>query len=66
MVGLKTEPSRFSQELVRVKPGAYTPVDYKVVRFVEDQGWFQIEAEGRRGWIPNDTFSVDSKTSVCP
>ena len=30
------------------------------------QGWFHIEYEGRRGWIKDDTWTVDSKTSECP
>lgn len=66
LVALMGEPSKFSQELVRIKPGEYTTSDYKVVRLVKDQGWFQIEAEGRNGWIANDTWTIASKTSACP
>jgi hypothetical protein len=67
LVALMSEPSRFSQELVKVKPGEYTTSEYKVVPFAgQDQGWFQIEAEGRKGWIANDTWTIASKTNACP
>jgi hypothetical protein len=67
LVALMSEPSRFSQQLVKVRPGEYTMLEYKVVKFgSQDQGWFQIEAEGRKGWIADDTWTIDSKTSTCP
>ncbi len=66
LVTLMSEPSRFSQELVKVKPGQYTSLDYKVVKFgSQDQGWFQIEVEDRKGWIADDTWTIDSKTAAC-
>jgi tetratricopeptide (TPR) repeat protein len=67
LVALMSEPSRFSQQLVKVRPGEYTMLEYKVVKFgSQDQGWFQIAAEGRTGWIADDTWTIDSKTSTCP
>lgn len=68
LVPLMKDPDRFSQELVRVNPSDYNPLDYKVVNFggLKDQGWFQIEAAGRRGWIADDTWTVASKAAACP
>ena len=49
-----------------VKPGEYPRLGYQVVEFAGiDQGWFQIEAEGRKGWIANDTWTISSKTNAC-
>jgi len=42
-------------------------LDYKVVNFAgQDQGWFQIEAEGRKGWILDNTIMIAEKTTTCP
>ena len=66
LVALMSEPSRFSQELVKVEPGEYSTLGYQIVEFAgSDQGWFQIEAEGRQGWIANDTWTISSKTNAC-
>lgn len=67
LVSLMSEPDTFSQELVRVGPGEYATLDYTVTTFgSQEQGWFQIEAEGRTGWIRNDTWTIAEKTSACP
>lgn len=67
LVSLMSEPDTFSQELVRVGPGEYATSDYTVTTFAsQEQGWFQIEAEGRTGWIRNDTWTIAEKTSACP
>lgn len=67
LVALLSEPSRLSQQLLRVPPGEYSTSSYQVVQFAgKDQGWFEIEADGRTGWIADDVFTVDSKTAACP
>ncbi len=67
LVSLMSEPDQFSQELIRVKPGEYPTLDYTERTFVnQQQGWFQIESEGRTGWIRNDTWTIADKTSACP
>jgi chemotaxis protein histidine kinase CheA len=67
LVSLSSEPQRQSQELIRVRPGEYIPVDYTVTSFggLRNDGWFLIEAEGRRGWIRDDTWTINSKTRLC-
>jgi chemotaxis protein histidine kinase CheA len=67
LVSLSSEPQRHSQELIRVRPGEYIPIDYTVTSFggLRNDGWFLIEAEGRRGWIINDTWTIESKTRLC-
>jgi hypothetical protein len=67
LVALMREPDRLGQEMINVKPGDYTPLDHKMVStMVREEGWFQIEAEGRRGWIANDTWTIEEKTQTCP
>ncbi|NJL36263.1 MAG: hypothetical protein HC899_05510 [Leptolyngbyaceae cyanobacterium SM1_4_3] len=67
LVPLRSEPENFSQELITVRPGEYIPIDYRVTSFggLRNDGWFMIEAEGRRGWIRDDTWTIDSKTRLC-
>jgi type IV secretory pathway VirB10-like protein len=67
LVSLRSEPQTHSQELIRVRPGEYIPIDYTVTSFggLRNDGWFLIEAEGRRGWIINDTWTIESKTRLC-
>ena len=67
LVSLNSEPQNFSQELASVSPGEYIPVDYTVTNFggLSNDGWFLIEAEGRRGWIKDNTWTIDSKTRAC-
>lgn len=67
LVPLLAEPDAFSQELIRVAPGEYQTTDYVETTFVDEtQGWFQIAAEGRTGWIKNDTWTISAKTDTCP
>ena len=67
LVPLRREPDQFSQEIIRVKPGDYSTLEYTEITFVnQERGLFQIEAEERIGWIQNDTWTIADKTSVCP
>lgn len=67
LVALRSEPAPLSQELVRVEPGAYPALEHTVMEFAgQDQGWFQIEVAGRRGWVRDDTLTIDAKTAACP
>ena len=68
LVPLMSKPERFSQELTRVRPGNYTSLDYVTANFggLKEEGWFKIESEGRQGWIVNDTWTINSKSSKCP
>lgn len=67
LVSLKSEPDRFSRDISGVAPGDYTPIDHKIVSTpVSEDGWFQIEVDGRQGWIVNDTWTIDDKTASCP
>jgi hypothetical protein len=67
LVSLMREPEEFSQELIRVGSGTYPTTDYTETTFGnQTQGWFQVEVEGRTGWIKNDTWTIENKTSACP
>lgn len=67
LVSLMSEPDTFSQEIIRVPSGEYPTSDFREIPFGgTQQGWFQIEAEGRTGWVKNDTWTVENKTSACP
>ena len=67
LFSLKSKPENFSQELISVSPGQYIPIDYTVTNFggLRNDGWFLIEAGGRRGWIREDTWTINSKTRLC-
>ena len=67
LVPLMSKPDPFSQQLIAVKPGKYTALDYVIIkRANREQGWFQIELEGRKGWIMNDIVTIKGKSSTCP
>ena len=68
LVALKREPETFSREIIRVPPGNYASLDYQVTNFggLRDDGWFLLEAQGRKGWVKDDTWTIESKTRVCP
>lgn len=67
LVSLMSEPDTFSQELIRVPPGEYAPLEYETTTFgPQQQGWFMIEAEGRQGWIKDNTWTIERKSAQCP
>jgi hypothetical protein len=67
LVPLMSEPKRLGREIARARPNEYTPLGHKIVdRGLREEGWFQIEVEGRKGWIVDDTWTIDRKSSSCP
>ena len=67
LVPLLAEPDAFSQEVIRLEPGEYQTINYAETTFADQTlGWFQIETEGRTGWIKNDTWTISAKTDTCP
>jgi len=67
LVSLMSEPDPFSQEIIRVPPRDYSPLGYETATFgPREQGWFRIEAEGRQGWIKDDTWTIERKSAQCP
>lgn len=66
IVPLMKEPNRFGQQLVQVQPGQYQVLGSKTINFAgKDQGWYQIQTDGRKGWIADDTWTISSKTGTC-
>ncbi|MBF2002307.1 MAG: hypothetical protein IGS38_16495 [Synechococcales cyanobacterium M58_A2018_015] len=67
LVRLMSEPDRFSRQIATVSPGEYTSLGHKVKNFhgLKEDGWLQIEVEGRKGWIVED-MTIDRKSSSCP
>ncbi|ASC72312.1 hypothetical protein XM38_032690 [Halomicronema hongdechloris C2206] len=67
LVSLMSEPDQFSREIIRVQPGDYPALGYETASFgPQEQGWFMIEAEGRQGWIKDDTWTIERKSAQCP
>jgi hypothetical protein len=67
LVALMSEPNTFSQEVVQVPPGQYNVLAHRIVQFgPTEQSWFQIQVDGRSGWVRNDTWTINSKTNACP
>jgi hypothetical protein len=68
LVTLQSQPDRFSRELVRVKPGTYNALEHVITDFgsLRQEGWFRVEFDNRKGWIANDTWSIEKKSSSCP
>lgn len=67
LVQLMSEPDRFSRQIATVRPGEYTSLDHVITNFhgLKEDGWFQIEVEGRKGWIV-EGMTIDRKSSSCP
>jgi hypothetical protein len=67
LVPLMSQPRRFSQEILKLNPGEYFPLKHKVVGSgAREEGWFQIESQDRKGWIADDTWAIDRRSSSCP
>jgi hypothetical protein len=68
LVSLVSQPDVFSQELIRIEPGEYEATEQVITSFgnLREDSWLQIEFEGRRGWIRNDTWTIDVKSRTCP
>lgn len=68
LVALKSEPDTFSQDVVAAPPGEYDVLNYTVQTDPggNEKGWFQIDVDGRVGWVPNSIFSIAAKSDACP
>jgi hypothetical protein len=68
LVTLMSQPDSFSRELVKVKPGTYNPIEHAITDFhsLKQEGWFRVEFEGKKGWVSNNTWSIEKKSSSCP
>lgn len=67
-MSLHDKPERSSRKLIKLPTGNHKVLDHRLVSFggLRDDSWFQLEVNGREGWIINDTWSIDSKTDECP
>ena len=51
-ITLKSEPDISSEDIITVKEGPHTVLDYEKTQFAgQQQTWFQIEDQGRKGWV---------------
>ncbi|MBD2119319.1 hypothetical protein [Trichocoleus sp. FACHB-262] len=67
LVSLLSQPYTFSRQLIRVEPGDYKVTEQVITSLGKDEeGWFQIESQGREGWIEDDTWNIAEKNSACP
>lgn len=66
LVSLQSEPDPVGQGTTRVPPGDYTVQAYETRQHVSEIGFFRITVDGRSGWIKNNTWTIESKTSACP
>lgn len=67
LVHLMSEANQFSPAVLEVRSGDYGATVYRLVSFGGGhikQGWFQIQVEGRTGWINSE--AIGAKTSGCP
>ena len=68
LVALHSEPNRFSREIIQVNPGKYSVLEHQIINqgVLGTESWFQIQTEGRKGWITDDTWTIEKKNSKCP
>jgi hypothetical protein len=68
LVSLMSKPERLGRQIAKVRPGEYTSLAHVITNFhgLKEEGWFQIDVEGRKGWIVDDTWTIDRKSSSCP
>jgi len=68
LVSLMSEHDTFSRELTRLPAGDYTPIQHTIVDkgFLGQEAWFEIEVNGRTGWIRDDSWTLSDKSSPCP
>ncbi|PZD74119.1 Serine/threonine-protein kinase C [Acaryochloris thomasi RCC1774] len=66
LVSLHSEPDPFSQEIIIVKPNDYYVISTTLRKTpISERRWLKIESGGRQGWIPDDSFTIDSKSEAC-
>ena len=64
---LRERPERFSQEIMKIPPGVYTVARLQTVAFgPQNERWMMIQVGTRSGWIPDETFTIASKSAGCP
>lgn len=67
LVSLREEPDHFALEVGRVEPGSYPVSEATIVdRGLGQERWFRIAANGRTGWLEDNSILVDSKSAGCP
>ena len=67
LITLFAEPGQLSQGIGQVPPGTYRSSNYReTASTASTVGWFQIEVDGRLGWLPDDAWTIAQKTSMCP
>lgn len=65
MASLNEEPSHRSRVLSQVPQGAYSPTSVDLVEWAgREEQWFQIEVDGRVGWILDDPIIL-TKSTAC-
>ena len=66
LVDLHEDPEPFSQVITRVPEGDYAVSDTAQDDFAGgQQRWLQITADGRTGWIEDNTINIDAKSAGC-
>lgn len=64
---IKSEPDHGSLVLTSVPSGSYSPLATTVEDWAgRDERWFQIDVEGRIGWIVDNPILISSKSTDCP
>ena len=65
-VDLHEDPDPFSQAIIQVPPGDYGVSATATGDFAGgQQRWLEITAEGRTGWIEDNTINIDAKSVGC-
>jgi hypothetical protein len=58
---LYEETDRFSQQIAQIPAGEYEVVEVETVTRINEERWLRIDVDGALGWIPDDTWTVDSR-----
>ena len=67
LVSLRPKPDPMSQGTADVPSGEYEVEAYETTTHAsKEMGFFRITVDGRTGWIANDTWAIESKTTACP
>jgi hypothetical protein len=65
-IPLMSEPNLNSQQLASLRSGRYASLGYRSINtFILKEVWFQIESEGQRGWIQDNSGIISSKSREC-
>ena len=67
LVQLKRDPNPSTPNVGPARPGQYHRKEYRVANWAgASLGWFLIGADGRSGWIEDDSINIEAKTAPCP